>query len=282
MSKNIEAEQRDLQELLQTVTAKERQGLRLSILFTVIVLGIGFVWIAYSVREVNKLQNKKTDLEGEIIKDNDEITNQKKEISQYDEVLRKYQSAVIEAETSFEKIHNRKVDCIQEAQAALTSLHDTQRSVQRAESAIPRSSSVGASPSDVSLSVPKVTGIPLHDAEVSLRSANLSATWVYQHAQGTAGIVVYQDPIQGTTVRRDRKVKLYVISDPTQSVVIPDFVGLNFDRAEQTALKIHLALRKVDQEGQAVQGTVLRQNPRAGTRAQQGSEVSLYIIPAQH
>jgi serine/threonine-protein kinase len=92
--------------------------------------------------------------------------------------------------------------------------------------------------------------------------------------------VISSTPVQGTLLEKGQTVTLVVSSGPEQ-VEVPDLVGK--DRADATdelttaGLKANITEKETTDEDP---GTVLEQDPKAGTQVAKGSEVKLVVAKA--
>jgi serine/threonine-protein kinase len=124
--------------------------------------------------------------------------------------------------------------------------------------------------------VPPVVGQDANVARVRLESAGFKV--VDQLATSTApkGRVTAQDPGGNTSADKGSLVTITVSKGP-EKVAVPD--EFNQTRAAATAdLKsLGFKVKVVDQESTQPKGTVVRQNPTAGTKAVKGSTVTIFV-----
>ncbi len=121
--------------------------------------------------------------------------------------------------------------------------------------------------------VPAVTGRSADDAQAAVRAAGLQPKVSEQPStEVAAGTVISQLPAGGTA-RRGSVVTLAVSSGPAV-VEVPGVRGLSVDDARRT---LEAAGFRVKVRSLPI-GTVFLQSPRAGTRRQQGSTVTIYGI----
>jgi penicillin-binding protein 1A len=137
------------------------------------------------------------------------------------------------------------------------------------------------------VSVPNLTGLRLAAAQARLRAEQL--TWQIVDVPGDAslkGVVLDQSPADGQTILQGTAVTLRVGSGPL--LVVPSVVGQFRAAAQQTLRASGLAVTVVYDGvtgGEATLGTVVRQQPAAGTSSQgavtivvHGSDVTV-IVP---
>jgi len=132
------------------------------------------------------------------------------------------------------------------------------------------------------VAVPSVDGLGEAKASAVLTDAGLVVDRVVRQADDSVpiGRVIKTSPAAGTTIDRGSNVTLFVSSGPKQ-VAVPDVVGLTQREAQQTLGNRGFQFT-VTEEGSdsADPGTVLRQDPAAGTRADPGSTVAIVVARA--
>ncbi|MEK7831237.1 MAG: PASTA domain-containing protein [Acidobacteriota bacterium] len=122
--------------------------------------------------------------------------------------------------------------------------------------------------------VPDVLNQQQGNAEQALRIARLAVGQVTKReSPRTVGTVLDQNPRAGTMVNVGSQVSL-VIAEP-ETVVVPDLRNGAQGNAEQLIANARLVVGQVTKrESPRAEGTVLDQNPSAGTRVNVGSQVS--------
>ncbi|HEU4702786.1 MAG TPA: Stk1 family PASTA domain-containing Ser/Thr kinase [Conexibacter sp.] len=132
------------------------------------------------------------------------------------------------------------------------------------------------------VAVPSVDGLGEQKATAMLVDNGLVVDRVVRQADDAVpeGRVIKTSPEAGTTVDRGSDVTLYVSNGPKQ-VAVPDVVGLTQREAQQTLGNRGFQFT-VTEEGSADEepGTVLRQDPAAGTKVDPGSTVGLVVARA--
>jgi serine/threonine-protein kinase len=132
------------------------------------------------------------------------------------------------------------------------------------------------------VAVPSVDGLGEQKATAALVDKGLVVDRVVRQADDTVpeNHVIKTSPAAGTSVDRGSDVTLYVSSGPKQ-VAVPDVVGLTQREAQQTLGNRGFQFTTTE-EGSADQepGTVLRQDPAAGTKVDPGSSVALVVARA--
>ncbi len=122
--------------------------------------------------------------------------------------------------------------------------------------------------------VPKVSGDKLSAAEAALRGAHLTFTVQKVGSDSPAGTVVGTKPAAGTTWPQTKPVTIQVSGGP----VIPDFSGQNVQVAQQWAAAhgAHLQTQQ-NQNSQQPNGTIIGQEPAAGSLYQPGETVVVTV-----
>lgn len=275
MSANSQAQQLDdLKKLVAGAAAKERRNLGLSLGFTLLVLALGFGWIAYAANKVVKLKAEEARLNLVIAETNMQIEKQKGELDKI--------SVALEAvRPTFDKIRKGEIPTKEETTVAAAALSSASESFQ-----IVLSNPVSIDPSTATPSptpqlkiVPDVTKMAFTDADKKVRAVGLTTKRIDQPGTGASGTVLYQDPLAGQRMPINGTVKLYTVPTSPASIAVPDVRGLTFEEASQRIRQLGLTVRKVDQEGYGTPGTVLYQDPFTGRRVPPGSQVSVFVIP---
>jgi len=130
------------------------------------------------------------------------------------------------------------------------------------------------------VTVPNVVGKTQTDAQTALGTANLTVGTVTTASSTTvaAGTVIGQNPAAGTTTLAGTAVALVVSSGPPP-LIVPDVTGITQQAASTTLTAKGLTLGSVTSvnSATAIVGTVMSQNPAAGTTAVSGAAVSIII-----
>jgi len=132
------------------------------------------------------------------------------------------------------------------------------------------------------VAVPSVDGLGERKATATLTDAGLVVDRVVRQADDTVpeGHVIKTSPAAGTTIDRGTNVTLFVSSGP-RLVKVPNVVNLTKQAAQQTLGDQGFQV-VVTEEGSdtADPGTVLRQDPAAGTAVDPGSTVTIVVARA--
>ena len=131
------------------------------------------------------------------------------------------------------------------------------------------------------VNVPNVVGLQQSAATRRLNAAGLRARVVYATSSKPAGQVVGQSPGPGTSVPRGSRVRIAVSLGPgsTTRVLVPDVVGQAEQQATTTLENAGFQVQVIDVDtGDPSQdGNVVDEQPAGGTRAPQGSLVTIYV-----
>lgn len=128
------------------------------------------------------------------------------------------------------------------------------------------------------VSVPRVLGLPVAEAEVALLNADLLVEVVREVNQSVPeGVVFNQDPADGAQVALRSTVRL-TVSAGLGDAEIPDVVG----RTEAEAVRLLVAAgfgsrTEARPDDDVAEGRVIITNPPAGARQPKGSEVVLVV-----
>ncbi|MBS1869797.1 MAG: Stk1 family PASTA domain-containing Ser/Thr kinase [Actinobacteria bacterium] len=130
--------------------------------------------------------------------------------------------------------------------------------------------------------VPSVDGLRQREATAALSDAGLAVDRVVHQDDDTVprGQVIKTSPAAGTTVDRGSNVTLFVSNGP-QPVKVPNVVNLTKQAAQQTLGDQGFQVVVTEQGSDAADpGTVLRQEPAAGTELDPGSTVTIVVARA--
>jgi len=124
--------------------------------------------------------------------------------------------------------------------------------------------------------VPQVNGLPVAQAEAQVKQAGLVPKVVTQTSNTISkGDVINTNPPNGNKVPAGSTVTLYVSGGPAK-IAVPDVVGLSQTTAENK-LSQFTVKTQTDAASSKPAGTVVRQDPAAGTQLLPGSTVVLYV-----
>jgi beta-lactam-binding protein with PASTA domain len=129
--------------------------------------------------------------------------------------------------------------------------------------------------------VPLVQGLPVDEATDILRAAGFKTAEQREFSDTVRnGRVIETSPPEGTTVRKGTTVTI-VVSRGREKIEVPDVVGRPRDEAERTIQDAGLqASVREEESADADPGTVLRQEPAAGSQLARGKTVTLIVATA--
>ena len=132
------------------------------------------------------------------------------------------------------------------------------------------------------VTVPKLVGSTATAAEQLLTSQGLQATKKAVDSTKPNGIVVSQDPAEGTKVSKGTTVGL-AVSNGHGQVKVPDVQGQSSADAAQALASAGLVPIVIQVPSQQPRGTVVAQDPASGQQAPAGSKVRINVSggPAQ-
>lgn len=132
--------------------------------------------------------------------------------------------------------------------------------------------------SNAEVAVPNVVGQTMAVAKQNLEDKKLRVNVAETYDTNTpAGQVVSQTPEAGTKVKEERLVTIYV-SKGGEEVEMPDLKGLSRSDAEAKLKKLGLKVGTISEKYSSEEaGTIVSQDPRAGSKISKGQSVDLVI-----
>jgi beta-lactam-binding protein with PASTA domain len=131
------------------------------------------------------------------------------------------------------------------------------------------------------VSVPNVVGLQQAVAQRRLNAAGLRSRVQYVASSKPSGQVVLQTPAAGESVARGSRVSLNVSRGPsgTASATVPDVVGQTQQDATAAlqAAGFQVQVIPIDTGDPSENGTVVDEQPSGGSRAPNGSVVSIFV-----
>ena len=124
--------------------------------------------------------------------------------------------------------------------------------------------------------VPNVVGLPVAEAFERVQAAQLRGRAVQEFARQARGRVVRQRPAAGGEAPRGATVVLTVSRGP-QLIAVPALIGLTEAQAGRALRRNGLRPLTVRVPSSEPRGTVVDQNPVAGSRAPRGSTVRVNV-----
>jgi eukaryotic-like serine/threonine-protein kinase len=129
--------------------------------------------------------------------------------------------------------------------------------------------------------VPEVEGLSENDAEDALNQAGFKPKIERQYSDTVAkGTVISANPPQGEEITKGRTVTL-TVSKGKQGIAVPQLVGTTRDDAEGQLSDAGLTANVTEKESSKEAGTVLSQDPPAGTTVDKGATVNLVVAKAR-
>lgn len=132
------------------------------------------------------------------------------------------------------------------------------------------------------VTVPDVKTFVSEDGKATLQDSGLQVvTKFIEDESVAAGTVVYTEPAAGEIVEGGSTVNMYVSRAARDNEVdIPSLSGLKLEEARKALQQLNINPRVVEQPSTEAEGTVLNQDPIAGTQVRTGSTVTLYVASA--
>ncbi|MDQ2984538.1 MAG: Stk1 family PASTA domain-containing Ser/Thr kinase [Actinomycetota bacterium] len=124
--------------------------------------------------------------------------------------------------------------------------------------------------------VPNVVGVTRDEAISRLTRANLTPYVVEIYTSKPVGTVTAQDPKPGTRLLYGQRVRINV-SRGVEQVDIPDVKGQSYESARGALQGVGFHVARQDVSSDQPVGTVVDQNPAAGTKATRGSTITLSV-----
>jgi beta-lactam-binding protein with PASTA domain/predicted Ser/Thr protein kinase len=130
------------------------------------------------------------------------------------------------------------------------------------------------------VTIPSVVGQDKDDARATLEDAGLQVTVEPADSQETKDQVLSQDPAGGTSVDQGTTVTLTISRGP-QKIAVPDVVGDDVDSARGTLASAGFRVKVKEVPSDEDEGTVIGQSPDGGSRAIEGTTVTLTVAKPQ-
>lgn len=132
------------------------------------------------------------------------------------------------------------------------------------------------------VNIPDLKGLARRDAEIKLKNLGLQLGRIdEQFSDQPFDTVISQNPRQGTQVTKGYTVDIVISKGSEQhKLILPDFKGLTLSSVSKQLESSNLKVGKVtevEDSGNSL-GTILTQNPEAGTEVLEGTTVDLTIV----
>lgn len=132
-----------------------------------------------------------------------------------------------------------------------------------------------------SVAVPSVAGMSASQAQRKLQNAGFTVRIRKQSSDTVpSGDSIETLPPEGTPVDRGSTVTL-VVSSGKETVEVPAVIGQNVDDASATLRGAGFGVSVTTEESASAEGTVLRQDPGAGTKAAKGATIAIVVAKKQ-
>ena len=128
--------------------------------------------------------------------------------------------------------------------------------------------------------VPNVVGLQQAPAQRQLQTAGLGASVRYVASQQPSGRVLSESPVAGATVKKGSNVRISVSLGPNATTAqVPDVVGQDQQTATTTLQDAGFQIQviMVPPPDPSQSGIVIDEEPAGGTRAPEGSTVTIYV-----
>ncbi|MEM7140406.1 MAG: PASTA domain-containing protein [Actinomycetota bacterium] len=128
------------------------------------------------------------------------------------------------------------------------------------------------------VTVPSVIGLAEEEARSALASLGYVVDVVAEPNAQTAGMVVRQDPVPGTTLALDEPVTIYV-SSGSERVVVPDLEGLTLVEAAELLEELGFAIEGdpiLEASVEVPEDRIVRSEPQADSLVAIGARIVLY------
>jgi len=128
--------------------------------------------------------------------------------------------------------------------------------------------------------VPDVVGLQQAPAQRQLHAAGLGASVRYVASQQPSGRVLSESPVAGATVKKGPNVRISVSLGPNATTAqVPDVVGQDQQTATTTLQDAGFQIQviMVPPPDPSQSGIVIDEEPAGGTRAPEGSTVTIYV-----
>lgn len=134
------------------------------------------------------------------------------------------------------------------------------------------------------VNIPDLRGLARRDAEIKLKNLGLQLGRVdEQFSDQPVDTIINQNPRQGTQVTKGYTVDIVISKGAEQhKVTLPDFKGLTLSSISKQLESLNLKVGKVTEveDSTSSSGTILTQNPEAGTEVLEGTTIDLSIVKA--
>lgn len=134
--------------------------------------------------------------------------------------------------------------------------------------------------SGTTVSVPSVKGMTQESARAKIISAGLICGEIreVEDSETAAGIVISSDPQEGTEVKVNSSVRLYVSKGASEKkVTIPNVVNKSYNVAKKELESLGLVVKSNTEDNEKVKDTVISQDPLNSVEVPVGTTVTITI-----
>ena len=125
--------------------------------------------------------------------------------------------------------------------------------------------------------VPSVEGLPRDEAVEELNEAGFTVTTDEQTStEFDRGLAIRTVPAGGELADRGSRIRLFISTGP-EKVEVPDVTGTTERSAEARLERAGLLVDVEEEESDADEGTVIRQNPAGGTEVDEGTRIVITV-----
>lgn len=131
------------------------------------------------------------------------------------------------------------------------------------------------------VTIPNVVGMDRYEAIDKLEALGLDVLVEEEPTEDNAQVnyIQRQEPVAGNIVEAGTTVTIWV-AVPNDMVLVPNLIGMSRATAEAALIGLGLAPKVTEVDSELPGGTVLAQNPSAGTQVQAGSQVEIEVSNA--
>jgi len=125
--------------------------------------------------------------------------------------------------------------------------------------------------------VPAVEALSEGEAKDAITKAGFNPKVTHEFSDTVEkGQVISQSPAPGSDITKGRTINL-VVSKGREGIAVPKLTGLTSDDAQAQLQKLGLTSKVTEQESSKEAGTVIAQDPAAGTTVDKGGQVGITV-----
>ena len=139
---------------------------------------------------------------------------------------------------------------------------------------------------DENVLITGILGLTEQEAVLKLEKQGFATKVVEQYEKNISpGLVINSDPTEGAFAVKGSTVTIYISTDQNPNeVTVPEVEGHNQEIATEMLKSAGFSVTVIPEDNEAEKGVVINQKPQAGSSADNGSEVIIYVstgIPAE-